>query len=404
MLRQPLTCTSVFKAPVHTIKRVTEKLVLIFMGIALPIVILIGGEVLLRTFPALLPAPIRTSSKAPLLDLFRSDPERLADPELISRFRPGVVITTANEIGDMVEFRTVSLGFQDVGFRDDGLNEEKGFRAVVLGDSFAEGAWVNLDDGWVELLEQRSGADFVNLGVGTYGTIQERIVLERYGLELEPDLVVLAFFSGNDFGNDGCYEGEVNQRVDERLKGFLSRYFYSYEMLKYILGQSRVNNPYVPELNESSGGGLAYRSEGLELVFHIEHLNSMERDDPPPWIARGAELTPDNILRIQEICNENGIEFIVVICPSKEQVYWDIMKTLLAESERYDPDWPNSLIESSGVENGIHVLDLTPVFRAHSGDQLYFTEDTHWNVEGNRLAAEAVYTYLAENGLLPVSP
>jgi hypothetical protein len=216
--------------------------------------------------------------------------------------------------------------------------------------------------------------------------------------------VILAFFSGNDLGDDGCYEGKVNQRVDERLNGFLSRYLYSYEMLKYILGRSGANNLHLPEVNESSGGELAYRSEEFKLVFHIEHLNSMERYDPPPWIARGAERTPENILRIQEICNENGIEFVVVICPSKEQVYWDIVKTLLAEPERYDPDWPNSLIESLGTENGIHVLDLTPVFRAHSGDQLYFTEDTHWNVEGNRLAAEATYNYLTENDLLPVSP
>lgn len=56
------------------------------------------------------------------------------------------------------------------------------------------------------------------------------------------------------------------------------------------------------------------------------------------------------------------------------------------------------------AEHGIHVLDLMSVLRPHSGDQLYFTEDTHWNVEGNRLAAEAIYRYLIENDLLPVNP
>lgn len=89
---------------------------------------------------------------------------------------------------------------------------------------------------------------------------------------------------------------------------------------------------------------------------------------------------------------------------SKEQVYWDIVKTLLAERERYDPDWPNKLIRSLCTENGIHVLDSTPVFRAHSDEQLCFTKDTHWNAEANRLAAEAVYHYLIENGMPPVNP
>lgn len=383
------------------IRRVVEKLILILSGILLPVVALTGIELMLRTFPALLPSPIRAAPKVPLLDMFRSNPLRISDPELVSKFRPGVVITVTNEVGEVVEFRTVSLGLSDVGFRDDGLDEGKIPRVIVLGDSFAEGANVNLEDGWVEQMEKQSGADFVNLGVGAYGTIQERILLERYGLKLEPDLVILAFFSGNDLGNDGCYEYTSNNRVDERLKRFFGRYFYSFELLKYLLARLG-GDPYLPLPNESDSDELTYRDEGLDLVFHLEHFASLERDKPPPWIASGIQLTPQSIVRIRDICEANGIEFMVVICPSKEQVYWDAVETLLAEPKRYDPDFPNNLIKSTCTENDIHVLDLTPIFRTHSSEQLYFTEDTHWNVEGNRLAAEATYNYLLTNGLLTI--
>ncbi|TEU21937.1 MAG: hypothetical protein E3J21_01150 [Anaerolineales bacterium] len=384
------------------VRRVAEKLILIFFGIALPVMALVGVEIILRIFPVLLPAPIRAAPKASLLDIFKRDPLRIADSELVYRYRSKVVTTALNEDGEIVEYRTISLGFPDVGFRDDGLDEEKEFRVVVLGDSFTQGGAVNLDDTWVEQLEQQTKADLINLGVGGYGTVQERILLERYGMKLEPDLVILALFTGNDFGDNGTYEGRVTKRVDERLKRFFGRYFYSYEMLKYMVGRSG-GNPHLPKTEKLNDEELAYESTELKLVFHIPHFFSLEKGDRFEWISKGAELATENILRIQEMCDEREIEFLVLICPSKEQVYWDMVKTLLAEPERYDPDWPNSLIERLGTESGIHVLDLTPVFRAHSGDQIYFTEDTHWNVEGNRLAAEATYNYLVENGLLPVN-
>jgi len=47
---------------------------------------------------------------------------------------------------------TDSLGFKDIGFRDDGINGEP--FAVVVGDSFTFGLGVNATDTWVEILEK----------------------------------------------------------------------------------------------------------------------------------------------------------------------------------------------------------------------------------------------------------
>lgn len=380
-------------------RRVIEKLILLLFGLALPVAMLIGTELVLRTFPALLPPPIRAAPKAPLLDMFQSDPLRIDDDELVSRFRAGVVMTQTNELGEIIEFRTASLGFSDVGFRDDGLDERKLPRVVVLGDSFAEGANVNLQDGSVELLEQSTGADFVNLGVGGYGATQARIVLERYGLELKPALVILMFFTGNDLGDDGIYESKTSRSPGDRLKQFLEKYFYTYELLKHVLGRSSGASS-LPLVNEVGSDDLAYRDEELDLVFYLEHFASLVKDDPPAWIARGMQRTPQSILQIRDICQARGIEFVVVIAPSKEQVYWEKVASLLAEPDRYDPDGPNRLIKNFADEHGIAVLDLTPIFRAHADEQLYFPKDTHWNVAGNRLAAQAMSDYLLTNGLL----
>jgi hypothetical protein len=54
-------------------------------------------------------------------------------------------------------------------------------------------------------------------------------------------------------------------------------------------------------------------------------------------------------------------------------------------------------------QEGVRVLDLTPVFRqrATAGEQLYFRFDRHWNVRGNQLVAETILTYLRMEGLIP---
>ena len=68
---------------------------------------LIGIVILLRAIPSLLTKTIRTSPKAPLLYNIKGDPVLYNDSELISRFRPGISMTTINESGETVEFRPV---------------------------------------------------------------------------------------------------------------------------------------------------------------------------------------------------------------------------------------------------------------------------------------------------------
>jgi hypothetical protein len=386
----------------HVVRRVVQRLSLVVLGAALPLCLLLGLELTWRAFPALLPAPIRAAPKPSLWDMFQRDPVRARDAELIFHYRAGARATAFNDEGEEVEYeyRVLSPLIPDAGFRDDGLDEDSAFRIVVLGDSFAMGGGVSLQENWVELLEQETGADVVNMGVGGYGTVQERIILERFGRELEPGLVILAFFSGNDLGDSGIYEDLATRRVDVRAKQFLGRYFYTYELIRYQLGRP-VGREHVPEFDEASGDALSYQGDGLSLVFHLPHLDSMRSEDLPHWIVEGIERTADELTRVQAICAEMEAELLVVVFPSKEQVYWEIVEGLLERPEEYDPALPNSLVNDWCARDGLRVLDLTPAFRERSSQQLYFARDTHWNEAGNRLACDTIHAYLIDEGLLP---
>jgi hypothetical protein len=80
-------------------------------------------------------------------------------------------------------------------------------RILVLGDSFAWGFGVADDEVFTEVLErdlrlQGPSWEVLNAAVSGWGTDQEYLFLRDEGLLYEPDIVVLAFFSGNDFHNN----------------------------------------------------------------------------------------------------------------------------------------------------------------------------------------------------------
>ena len=80
-------------------------------------------------------------------------------------------------------------------------------RVVVYGDSFIHTYYVDADDGFAQQLENGlsrrlgSGVEVVNAGVAAYGPDQIALRMEDELPKLRPDLVVVAVFGGNDFGD-----------------------------------------------------------------------------------------------------------------------------------------------------------------------------------------------------------
>ena len=96
------------------------------------------------------------------------------------------------------------------GFRDRDHVVAKGpetFRVVVLGDSNAEAFQVRQEDTFWSVLERRLQScpwlsrrpvEVLNFGVSGFGTTQELLTYEKFARKYRPDIVLLAFFIGND--------------------------------------------------------------------------------------------------------------------------------------------------------------------------------------------------------------
>jgi len=85
-------------------------------------------------------------------------------------------------------------------------------RIAILGDSFAEARSVNLEETfWFKLKDDLDSCfnfhkgneiEVINFGVSEYGTTQQYLTLKNNVWKYNPDIILLAFYSGNDISDN----------------------------------------------------------------------------------------------------------------------------------------------------------------------------------------------------------
>lgn len=96
---------------------------------------------------------------------------------------------------------------------------------------------------------------------------------------------------------------------------------------------------------------------------------------------------------------------VVVIRAQRGQISdsdWQVLKKVYnLDDLDYDLMKPNRIMAEFAAESGIPVLDLLPRFvEVSKSKRLYWYHDGHWNAAGHRVAAEEIYKFLLEKGLL----
>ena len=350
-------------------------LTMILVGVLVPVIII---EVIAALIPGIVPLEISSvflhEQDQPLKGL-------APDPEMGYIFASDLtahpVPFEADQGQATYSTSTVSLGYKGVGFRDDGL--QAGSFAVVVGDSFASCASVELEECWVELLERQAGRDFANLGVVGYAPQQEQRMLARYGLALEPQLVIWTFFANdvNDawrfeqFGSGAAKEGKFWQNP---LKAWLARH-----STLYTIGAFFWYNRYLFSNMIQADGEIVPRESNTVWWLTYTDLSI-------PEVARGFTLTQEALLAARDQTRSSGAEFVALILPFREQVYADPVL-----QPRFD-QLNQALIEFCR-QNEITVIDLTAALRAETAAEpalIYYSKDIHLNARGNELVADLV--------------
>ena len=374
------------------VKRRRVTIGLLLLGI---IASVLGFELILKALPAALrPPQLRT------VDTFYSRRAQwqsmiTGDPDLGFKLRADVDTRFPFESG-AVPIKTVSHGLGSIGFRDIGTQAPYG--AIVIGDSFAFCDEVVAEDCWIRRLSDSSGISMATLGVSGYSSLAEARVLKRYGPAFHAPLVVVAIFP-NDFADNVNFDAWSREGGDD-LRTWLEQKRSPHLASSWFVQHSNVYRLVDAAVNARARSIHRHREDGLNLVLRF--------DDWWMKIVKGAERHPgwplmkQALLDMRDSTAAMGARLAVVIFPTKEEAYFDIVRRYVPSLEAADGDRVPRLVNAFLAEQGIFGCDVTGELREQGrrGHQLYYPISGHFNEAGNHLAAAAVERCLAAGGLL----
>ncbi|HTE06682.1 MAG TPA: hypothetical protein VK824_10835, partial [Planctomycetota bacterium] len=259
-----------------------------------------------------------------------------------------------------------------------------------------------------------------NMGFAGIGLNLYLHLLESEALALEPDVVVVDVFIGNDL-SEGLAES--------RPAGWLERWMDGRRLLVALVPRRlwRVTTAQTVTTRPLDGTGAARPDplapgrartrQELGLAFpwlddplrelpgySPEAFTELERrraqavcvpDEPPPW-ARVHEL----LLRMRADCGERP--FRVMLIPDEFQVEDAVWEDVRAGQggARLDRELPQRELGAWLAGQGIPFLDLLPLLRAvppmeDGRRHLYHARDTHFNARGNDVTGRALAEFLA---------
>ena len=274
------------------------------------------------------------------------------------------------------------------GYNDRERSVEKpagGYRILAVGDSFVFGV-VPYRANFVTLLEKRLVAsgrpvEVINLGIPRTSPEDHVPLLASEGLALEPDAVLQFVYVGNDFSDLRVVRRRLTPYTLD-LARFLFGILPDYEGVVFHQRGEYVDE--APSLKPRAFAGVVRRHAVVfdttwDLDWRLERLRAA-------------------LLRTSELCRERGLELAVVLLPAEVQVDPELASRL-GNLSQLDLRRPNAALADVLGEMEAPYLDLLPAFvEGAARERLYKPNDTHWNLAGNRLAAERLYAWLEGGG------
>ncbi|HZN04783.1 MAG TPA: SGNH/GDSL hydrolase family protein [Candidatus Polarisedimenticolia bacterium] len=328
--------------------------------------------------------------------------------------------------------------FNGEGFRDRERRIEKppdGYRILVLGDSFVEALQVELDEAFPAVLEDRlrlrpgrGSIEVLAMGQSGFGTASELMRYLEFGAAYRPDVVLLAFYAGNDVRDNSrllsedapafyyTLDQDGTLRLDRSCMEALERERASQGLAGWLQDESRLvslvsERLYLWRHARRSARGAAAPSHavagrGSAPVDPRDDANVYLEDAGPAW-REAWEVTGALLERFAEETAARGSRLAIVSVGTAEQVEEDLGRAVLAAGPGRDLDRPDRRLEAMAARRGTPCLLLAPGLRAAeaagSGPVygLGGRRGGHWNSEGHRRAALLLEPFLEEADLLP---
>jgi hypothetical protein len=323
-------------------------------------------------------------------------------------------------------------------------------RVAVLGDSCTEALQVPVEQTFWKLLEpalascpalagrpgeQAARVEVLNFGVAGYGTAQELLTLRQKVWKYAPDVVVLAFYTGNDVRNNyrrleqdpgrpyfvprGPGGGPASLALDDSFRstwGFRLRRSAPARALYALFNHSRVMG--VAKRGKGVvdgwiGAAKARRKETGEALQELGLDNAVyspPRDDD--W-RQAWEVTEAILAEMRREVAARGAAFGLLSLSTGMQVHPDpdARRAFMRRLGIADLSYPDRRLAAWGAARGVPTLALAPPLAALAARERVFLHgfpntapgEGHWNARGHAAAAPLVAGWLCRELLAPAA-
>jgi len=262
------------------------------------------------------------------------------------------------------------FAYNGLGFRDEELPGPGSIRLLFLGDSFLEALEVDYEQSFqkrTELsLREHLGrtVDVVSIASQGYSTAQQLLAYGKFGSAVDPGMVVLFFYTGNDFTDNLRREFA---HLDETGRLVLpDRTASSFEILRQQFFRWVYESSHL----------VFFLKNTAENVANVRIADESKKATPASKVERIA-LTDSLIARLQDWVVRDGRMFSMVIIPSDRE---------LMAGDRESTEHLVGFCD----ERGIPVINLFPLLSRED----YFHYDEHLNERGHGVVADTLASFL----------
>ena len=320
----------------------------------------------------------------------------VSDPDVGFRLKPGARTQFAT-----AEFKT-DIAVNNAGVRDDqdlGPKPRGERRIVVLGDSLVLAVQVPQRAAFPEVLERRlndrsPSAPYrvVNAGVQGYGPVQELLWFKKFGASLEPDVVVVTVFVGNDA--EDAYASRALLGAGQQLR---------HEKLRETLTNAvrrLVRRSMVLQIVRARANAVTARFERRAPAAPPYQIYAAA---PLPWVDEALAVAVDCVRQIAAHAKTLGARTVIVLMPARFQLddadHERLRQAVADAGGALVRDAATARFAAALSELGLPLLDLLPALRgAGRGSELFFERNVHLTVRGHEIVAATVESFLDRHG------
>lgn len=287
-------------------------------------------------------------------------------------------------------------GFKDVEFST--VKAKGTYRIVGLGDSFTFGVvpyphhFLTILEDSLNHLSATPKIEILNMGISSTGPPQYLSILVDEALPLSPDMILLSLFVGNDIR-----EGSMENMRRRKL--------YSHSHLLSLINYVYIISTSLDNVRKTFSEGVKY----CDSCSYMSPEKFLETETGRSYVFQKGNKSFQNdlddtmyyLIKIANTCKNKGIQLAVVLIPDEVQVdpqlQRQVQEKLNIDPEDWDNPQPNRALKQKLNSVNVPVIDLLNCFVDHSRKtRLYIPRDTHWNIKGNKLAADEIARVLPD--------